>query len=206
MALVLFCVVIASSKCEVLWGTFNPGSLFSLRGAVPNSPSVGIAWGRRDRPSGLRSGVGDPSGPTYFRYHDGSSFAKEVVNDGEIGVVVTATWVLVDGSTWVLRINGDALTEKRKRDVNLFVYTTILHDDLEGPESVGELELDIDSGEYAAISAKDSVIGPFRVEIREPNHGQIPKGAIKRVRIYERGTMARSGSAWQDDRKIFLSC
>ncbi|KAJ8904714.1 hypothetical protein NDN08_001232 [Rhodosorus marinus] len=164
-------------KGELQWGTYNPGSIFSVRARVPDSPMVGIAWAPSKKQQAIRSGIGDASGPTFFRYHDGASFATEIITDEEAGVVVNATWVHLDKKAWALRVEGTSKTlDRSERDLSFYVYTSMVNDHpKEGEESTGKVEVEIESEEYAAFVASKSKIGPFRVEFREPASGAVTR-------------------------------
>lgn len=178
MTALILLLYYSGAQANVGWGTFNPGSLFSVRARVPNSPLIGIGWSREDHVGSLRFGVGDPSGPTFFRYHDGRRFAEESITDKDAGVIVTATWVLLDSASWAIRVRADPLEEQQTRRLNIFVYTSIVNDTLSQHENQpAQATLHVfDKKDGVHLTADKSSVGAFRVQIREPFQGAISSG------------------------------
>lgn len=107
---------------SLLWGTYRPQIYFGLRARVPNSLLTGLAWYNPQSYAGLSNlrhecDDADRLKGVDYTYHDGRSFAEQIIIDSENNYRLKTSWFKpLDGETqvgtsWAARIEGEVLNK-----------------------------------------------------------------------------------------------
>lgn len=179
-----------------LWGTYRPHALMSVRARVPHSPHFGIAYHSAnsddvrylasDHESSLRS--------YGFSRHDGNTFAEHVVEDIELNLALTYSFVrqMKSDDLWSLRVSGAPLDESTDVDpVSVVLYAAAGPDELEEKDGAsgkrvstgpwGTIRLDQETvvedsgvrGDCIVTGDAASIGGKYKLVAREPRFGSV---------------------------------
>lgn len=179
-----------------LWGTYRPHALMSIRARVPHSPHFGFMYhsATADNVRHLASEHEGSLRSYGFSRHDGSGFAEHVVEDKELNLALTYSFVrqVKSKDLWSLRVSGAALDENEDvNPVSVVFYAAAGPDELDSKDGKGgesssagpwgiigldENTVVEDSGVRGMCMLKGdaaSIGGRYELAVREPRHGSI---------------------------------